>query len=108
MKTKDWQYENEWRCVRRFNSGESRDVDMPYRGTKEVIFGWKMEDHHVSRILLLAHGIEVMEGHKIGLSESAPLLVRRRIEHHPSNRTICEECGGSGHVIRKPATAGIA
>jgi hypothetical protein len=104
-KTKLWEYEDEWRCVRNFGMSESRDVEIGYEGILKVILGWKMEDHHVSRILLLAHAAEA-GGHKIQICESEPLMISRRFKHQPSTRMICEKCGGSGHVFAKPAATG--
>jgi hypothetical protein len=61
-----------------------------------------MEEHHVSRILLLAHEVE-SDGHKIQICESEPLMISRRFKHRPSRRTLCEKCGGSGNLFATSA-----
>ncbi len=99
-KTKLWKFEDEWRCVRDFGISESRNVEVGHAGIFTVILGWKMEEHHVSRILLLAHEVE-SHGHKIQICESEPLMISRRFKHQPSRRTLCEKCGGSGNLFAK-------
>src|ERR1017187_3571011 len=46
-KSKAWEYENEWRCVRTFRDDESRDVICADEAISEIILGAAMEDHHV-------------------------------------------------------------
>ena len=49
-KSKAWEYEDEWRCVRRFDPKESRDVIFFGDAVHEIILGSHMERNDISRL----------------------------------------------------------
>ena len=51
FKSEDWQYENEWRCVRQFRKGTPTDVFLPHGAMTEFIMAWKISN--AGRVQLL-------------------------------------------------------
>jgi hypothetical protein len=98
LKSLDWSYEQEWRCVREFDSKESRDISFPSEVVAEVVIGSKMEAHHTARLL------DTVEFR----SRAAPIAVfdsrhdrdTWSFTHTPSKKQACPTCSGYGYVNR--------
>ena len=50
-----WRHEKEWRCIRNFAREESRMVSFPWETVTEIVFGAKIEDWQVARIVYHAN-----------------------------------------------------
>jgi len=105
-KSIDWSYEQEWRCVRTFQPKESRDVYFNPEAINEIIFGSRMAEHDISRLLRYANASKVHGGHEVVVSESKPIRKRRRFERERSERILCSECDGVGHITDKSRADG--
>ena len=105
-KSTDWSYEQEWRCVRTFQTEESRDVYFNPDAINEIILGSRMADHDVSRLLRYANVSKVHGGHEVVVSDSKPMRKTRRFEREPSDRMLCSECDGAGYIRDKSKAPG--
>jgi DUF2971 family protein len=99
-KSADWKYEKEWRCVRAFNKSESRDVEFNVPLIKEIVFGWKMEPWHVTRILQWAKTYDAATQ----FFASNPSRKSWIFENRPTKMVVCDRCNGDGHLANNEAT----
>ncbi len=98
-KSDEWSYEKEWRYVRRFSSGESRDSDLVFSAIATVILGSKMEEHHRLQVLQFVDAVQ--PEYQILVSESKPNVAKRTFEHTPTSMKICAHCSGLGYTRNK-------
>jgi hypothetical protein len=104
IKSADWRYEREWRCVREFASSESRDLMFLPTAIFHLILGWRMESFHVSQILSALDVINHSPECQVEVSESRPDMHTWTFTHHPTKKVLCQCCNGIGYVVSK-ATA---
>jgi Protein of unknown function (DUF2971) len=95
-----WKHEREWRCVRQFDSSESRVVAIGPSLITHVILGAKMEEWQVARIVLWATAHEMMAHTKFLIS--TPANNSWTFENKPRTMAICEHCGGAGYLTDGP------
>jgi hypothetical protein len=94
VKSTVWTGEAEWRCVRVFESAESRIVDVAAPLITHVIFGFRMEDWRIARI---AQYIEVYEN--ASFFRSTPSRSGFLFENQPKQLKACEHCHGNGYTM---------
>jgi hypothetical protein len=106
FKSPEWQYEQEWRCVRRFNQDERRSVSFEWPMVKEIIFGNLMERWMVSRILQCA--TIYSKGDSVPmplLFSSSPSHSEWRFVKQERHIALCDKCEGDGYVSVTPTFA---
>jgi len=94
-KSRAWEYEQEWRCVRRFSHTEDRLLEIEENLISEVIFGHHMELWNVARLACY-----------IGLRNMTPAFFLSSPDHSqwrfvnkPKTVTPCEHCSGQGFLM---------
>lgn len=92
-----WQHEREWRCVRKFQSSEPRAVAIDPSLITHVIFGSKMEQWQIARVVLCTTAHEMME-HTQFLA-STPATTAWTFENRPKAISLCDCCGGGGYLM---------
>lgn len=103
-KSPEWEYEEEWRCVRRFGKDEfgkdeSRTAPIEWQMVKEIIFGHRIEASLISRIVRYATlRADGEEKSMPLLFSSAPMRREWRFMKKPQNYTMCKKCGGDGYL----------
>jgi hypothetical protein len=97
QKSTVWDYEEEWRCVRKFGTDEQRDVYFFPDAIHEIIIGSKMAAHDISRLLGYAHYSNA-SGNPVEVKDSIPVRKERKFECTPTKRVFCTDCGGKGHT----------
>jgi Protein of unknown function (DUF2971) len=103
FKSPEWQYEEEWRCVRRFNREEQRSVSFEWPMVKEIIFGNLMERWMISQIVQHATVNSQLESLPMPLFfSSVPSHSEWRFVKKESHIALCEACGGDGYVSMTP------
>jgi DUF2971 family protein len=93
-KSPDWEYEKEWRYVRAFRESEDRLVLVDIHGENlitEIIFGSRMEERDISRIVLYAEEMAP------AFFLSTPDHSRRKFLNNPKTVALCTHCQGSGY-----------
>jgi hypothetical protein len=96
FKSKDWAYEEEWRCVRQFRKESPNEAVLPHAAMTEFIMGWKMSD--ADRVQLLNMVESLQSDHRVTLSQSLPERNTWTFIRQASRRHICDKCRGSGTV----------
>lgn len=97
-KSPDWEYEQEWRCVRRFAHSESRLASIEASMIKEVILGYQMEVWNISRLIQYDAALEM----RAAFSASSPSHTKWKFINKPKRVSVCEHCSGAGyHVVDK-------
>jgi hypothetical protein len=94
IKSKDWEYEKKWRCVRSIPIGETIDVALPHTAIREIIMGWKITSS--ARIELLDDIEALRSDHTIAVSDSVPNRKTWTFSHKPTKFHLCTQCGGRG------------
>lgn len=91
-KSEDWKYEKEWRFVRRFGESEDRLVAIHDENLiSEIIFGHRMEDGDISKIVAYAEDIAP------AFFLSTPDHSQRKFVNKRKAVTPCKHCYGSGY-----------
>jgi Protein of unknown function (DUF2971) len=97
-KAPDWKTEREWRCVRTFESRESRLVFFGgYLTIREVIFGHKADESLIGRVLRhLSDFDELAKG--VQFYVSTPDQALWKFSHPPRTYSLCQHCTGKGYT----------
>jgi hypothetical protein len=101
-KSKEWSHEEEWRCIRQFTKGQSRDVWVLSATTVpiaivELIMGSKMEKYDISYILREFESLSDLTKN-ITINHSKPNLATKNFTHEPTTAKYCTQCKGFGHI----------
>ena len=96
-KSETWKHEEEWRCVRRFDHKEPREVAIEPSLIRQIIFGAKMEAWHKAKIMFVAKAYEMTKTMTFLLSQ--PSSPSWSIEIRPTNVAVCDKCDGDGYVM---------
>jgi hypothetical protein len=99
-KSNIWRHEREWRCVRSFNSSESRSVGIVPELITQIIIGSRMEAWQIARIMVCKTGFE-MDHTQFLLS--TPLRKSWSFENRPKTMSLCDKCGGDGYLMKDQA-----
>jgi len=99
IKSKDWEYEQEWRCVRQITKGEITDVTLPHMAIREIIMGWSIT--RPARIALLDAVDSIGQENPISVSESTPDRHTWAFGHEKTKHRLCAHCGGLGTLRDK-------
>jgi len=94
-KSVEWKYEQEWRCIRSFQSNESRDVDIEPALITHVILGHKIESWQVARIMQYASAYEM---NRVQFLRSYPLTRSWSFENRRRTIQLCPGCSGDGYM----------
>jgi hypothetical protein len=92
-----WKHEREWRCVRTFESSESRAVTIDPLLITHIILGAKMEEWQIARIVLWATAHEMIAHTRFLIS--TPVNNSWTFENKPKTMSICDHCGGGGYLV---------
>ena len=95
----EWDYEHEWRCVRRFEISESRVVGIEPNLITHIILGSQMEAWQIARIVLYAAAYE-MKGTQFLLS--TPSRTSWTFTNLPKTMSLCSQCDGNGYLMKDP------
>lgn len=96
-KSDQWEYEQEWRCVRSFGFSESRGVGIEPNLITHIIFGSKMEAWQIARIMQYATAYEMIATTQFLLS--SPSRTSWTIENCPKKMSLCPNCEGNGYLM---------
>jgi hypothetical protein len=96
-KSKTWEHEREWRCVRYFERSDPRVVRIEPSLITNIIFGWKMEAWQIARIMLYATAHEMIPSTQFFVS--SPSRKYWIFENKPKTVTLCDKCNGDGYLI---------
>jgi hypothetical protein len=97
-KSRPWKYEQEWRCVRRFESTESRVVGIEPGMIEQIIFGHQMEAWQIARVLQYARTYEMFDTQ---ILVSSPSKNSFKIMNTPVKMAVCDKCDGNGYSIER-------
>jgi hypothetical protein len=97
-KSNEWEYEQEWRCVRSFQSSESRMIDIDPSLITQTIFGSRMESWQIARILVFAQALEAIAHTQFFVS--TPSRSSWTMETHSKTMSLCTHCDGSGYLMQ--------
>jgi hypothetical protein len=103
VKSSQWEYESEWRCIRRLRWTQSRDLDLPVEAIAEIIVGSRISSTALNPILQVVDGLK--PDFDIPVNGSKPDLTNRTLIHQPTLYELCVECSGIGHLRRKATGA---
>lgn len=82
-----------------FKSTESRDVEVEFDSLAEVIFGMKMENHHLAYILAFLDSIKNLDQwFALTISEARAVPRELRFRHVRTTKSSCTNCSGSGYI----------
>lgn len=98
-KSKEWTYEQEWRCVREFESSEPRTVAINSLLITQIILGSQMETWQIARIVQYATAFEMTHTQ---FRLSSPSKNSWVIENNPKTISLCDCCGGNGYLMAAP------
>jgi hypothetical protein len=96
-KSNIWRHEREWRCVRSFNTSESRSVEIEPGLITQIILGSRMEAWQIARIMVCKTGYEMNHTHFL---LSTPLRKSWSFENRPKTMSLCDCCGGDGYLTK--------
>ena len=96
-KSRAWEYEQEWRCVRRFSHAESRLVEIEEDLITEIILGHHMEPWNVARIAWYT----ALRNMAPAFFLSSPEHSQWRLVNEPKTVTPCEQCFGQGFRMER-------
>lgn len=106
-KSPDWEYEEEWRSVRRFQGNEGRLVPVDWQLIKQIIFGYKMAPWMISEMVSMVTLFGEQYGTGPECLHSAPSQSDWRFINEHKNYRSCEHCNGKGYtssaVIKEPS-----
>ncbi len=94
-----WNYEQEWRCVRRFERDESRLVSFEWSMIKTIVLGSQMDPWVVAR-LVQSVTMQARSSEE-GLPEFRRSVAARSewaFSNEPDSVRMCEHCQGDGVV----------
>jgi hypothetical protein len=100
FKSKDWEYEKEWRCVRSFQSSESRLVTIEPSLVTHVIFGSRMETWQIARIMQYTTAQQM----QLRFLLSTPSRKSWRFESRSKEMSVCSACDGDGYLMEDSKT----
>lgn len=103
-KSDEWEHEQEWRCVRRFQSSETRMADIKPSLITQIIFGSEMEKWQIARIMLYATALEMTQTTQFLLS--APSKSSWTFENRPKTMSLCDKCDGDGYLMEDSKITG--
>jgi hypothetical protein len=99
IKSEDWAYEKEWRCVRTIPLGEKTDISLPHLAITEIIMGWKIPSSVRIELLDVVDGIA--PDHQMAVSDSKPNRHTWEFSHEPTKYHLCKHCNGQGTIKDK-------
>jgi len=95
-KSPEWEYEEEWRCVRAFDESETRLVGVPLMEVvTEIIFGHQMVPSDIARIVQSTGYWD----RPLAYSLSSPVHSEWKFVRKPKVLTLCEHCDGRGYLM---------
>ncbi len=95
-KSNDWEYEKEWRCVRTFDSKESRMIDVAQSLVREIILGSQMQAWQISKIVWCATELEMLP--QTAIKQALPSRTAWNMEIRTRPLIMCPRCEGDGFV----------
>jgi hypothetical protein len=95
-KSKVWSHEKEWRCVRQFETGESRMAEIPDDLITHVVFGAKMEPWLIAQVMIYVTAYELRD---IQFFQSVASHKSWSFENEPKEMAMCEDCRGNGYLM---------
>jgi hypothetical protein len=95
-KSDTWTYEQEWRCVRPFQTSESRFVGIDSNLITQIIFGFRMEAWQISRIVQYTNILEMTHTQFL---LSSPSRNNWTFENSPKRMAVCDNCSGNGYLM---------
>ncbi len=100
-KSRQWEYEREWRCVRVFKRAEPRIVTVDPTLITEIIIGHKMETWRIAQLVsfLYAFGIS---GITVKLFMASPSRRLWKFSLKPISMSPCQHCHGCGYILHRP------
>jgi Protein of unknown function (DUF2971) len=96
LKSSDWKYEQEWRCVREFEKEERRDVDIDPNLIAQIVFGSEMQDWNIARIMQWTAALDVTH---VKFFRSSPVKKSWTFQNVPKSISLCHCCNGAGYSI---------
>ena len=96
-KSDKWDYEEEWRCVRSFEFSESRFIGIEPSLVTSIIFGSRMEDWQIARIMLLTTALEITDHAQFQFS--SPSQSSWTLESVRKQMSVCPHCEGKGYLM---------
>jgi len=105
-KDQDWDYEHEWRCVRKIRAGEPRDIPFSPEDIVEVINGSQTSDSNINAILNFCEALRITTADSNPTDAPEPLVLQlakpdissRTIRLDPCQWFVCPQCSGCGHM----------
>jgi hypothetical protein len=97
IKSDAWKYEKEWRCVRMFEKGESRDVQLFFPAVAQLVIGSKMRSHDTARLLGIVESLREYQC-DIQVFDSVPNRRTWTFETRRSPKVLCGKCQGDGFI----------
>jgi len=102
-KSDTWEYECEWRCVRKFTKEESRFAAIEPSLITRVIFGSKMAPWHISQVMQIAENYDMTH---IEFLLASPSRKHWTIQIRPQVMEVCDKCQGNGYLKRNVEPSG--
>ena len=99
-KSDQWKYEQEWRCVRNFQTLEPRMVGIEPGLVTQIVFGFRMEAWQIARIMQYVTAYEM--NHTIEFFLSSPSRASWTIQSNRKTMSVCDNCGGNGYLMEDP------
>ena len=93
-----WRHEREWRCVRQFDKSEPRNVSFEPALVKEIIFGRRMEDWQITRLLDFATYYEM----NVEFMRSMEAKDEWTFYNQRKTVSLCVSCKGRGYHMTDP------
>jgi hypothetical protein len=104
-KDSDWEYEHEWRCVRKIELGKPRDIAFSPDDIGEIIIGAQMTDTDINSILNFVEAMNTVDTDiaaddkaRLSLRRAKPDISSRTIQIDACGLSLCSRCSGHGHV----------
>lgn len=94
-KAPDWQTEREWRCVRKFESSESRLVFLGPEPIRQIIVGYKADAALIGQ---LVRHVALNEISDVQFFLSTPDKALWRFNHFKKAYSLCQNCTGQGYI----------
>ena len=94
-KSSVWKHEKEWRCVRRFETSESRNVIVDPSVVKKIVFGMKMQPWQIARIVGATNNLDIHPDYLISKAAKRSWT----FDNMPKIVEFCGSCNGVGYNI---------
>src|SRR6266852_9441518 len=95
-KSPDWEYEEEWRCVRDIQQSEGRLVTIEPILITQIVFGHRMQPWHISQIMQYVEGYGM---NHVAFFLSSPSHSEWKFVNKPKTVSLCSSCSGNGYLM---------